>query len=110
VLLALLERLNQLLDLGLDLGPQELEARRFAVQVDAALTRDPDAASYVRRLEEQEGREDDEDDEDDEDEPRPGGESLPSGEAVVRELEDFLRRRRTQEDEQGLIPVGACER
>lgn len=94
VLLALLQRLDQLLDLGLDLGPQELEARRFAVQVDAALTRDPDAASYVRRLEEQERQEDERAMSDHE-----GGEGLPSGEVVVRELEDFLRRRRTQDEE-----------
>jgi proteasome assembly chaperone (PAC2) family protein len=95
VMLALLERLDQLLELELDLSPQQLEARRFAVQVDAALTRDPDAASYVRRLEEQEG--DDEDDEDDGE--SAGSEGLPSGEVVVRELEDFLRRRRAQDEE-----------
>jgi proteasome assembly chaperone (PAC2) family protein len=94
VMLALLERLDQLLELGLDLSPQQLEARRFAVQVDAALTRDPDAASYVRRLEEQEG-----DDEDDDDRGPEGAEGLPSGDVVVRELEDFLRRRRAQDDE-----------
>ncbi|MCC6629362.1 MAG: PAC2 family protein [Chloroflexi bacterium] len=93
VMLALLEHLNQLLDLDLALGAQELEARRFAVQVDAALTRDPDAASYVRRLEEQEG----EDDAPDDDAPS----SLPSGDVVVRELEDFLRRRRIQGEEPG---------
>lgn len=93
VMLALLEHLNQLLDLDLALDAQELEARRFAVQVDAALTRDPDAASYVRRLEEQEG----EDDAPDDDAPS----SLPSGDVVVRELEDFLRRRRTQSEEPG---------
>jgi proteasome assembly chaperone (PAC2) family protein len=91
VMLALLERLNQLLDLDLALDEQQLEARRFAVQVDAALTRDPDAASYVRRLEEQES----EDDAPDDDAPS----SLPSGDVVVRELEDFLRRRRAQDDE-----------
>jgi proteasome assembly chaperone (PAC2) family protein len=95
VLLALLQRLDQLLELGLDLGPQELEARRFGVQVDAALTRDPDAASYVRRLEEQERQEDEQ-----EAPEHGGGEGLPSGEVVVRELEDFLRRRRTQGEEQ----------
>jgi proteasome assembly chaperone (PAC2) family protein len=95
VLLALLQRLDQLLELGLDLGPQELEARRFGVQVDAALTRDPDAASYVRRLEEQERQEDEQ-----EAPEHGGGEGLPSGEVVVRELEDFLRRRRAQDKEQ----------
>jgi proteasome assembly chaperone (PAC2) family protein len=95
VLLALLQRLDQLLELGLDLGPQELEARRFGVQVDAALTRDPDAASYVRRLEEQERQEDEQ-----EAPEHGGGEGLPSGEVVVRELEDFLRRRRAQDEEQ----------
>ena len=98
VLLALLTRLNALLGLNLNLDDQELEARRFAVQVDAALTRDPDAAAYVRRLEDQI-----ESGDEDEDGPPEGpagqGESLPSGEAVVRELEDFLRRRRAQEDE-----------
>jgi proteasome assembly chaperone (PAC2) family protein len=98
VMLALLDHLNRLLDLNLDLGPQELEARRFTVQVDAALTRDPDAASYVRRLEQQADPEEDEAGPDEA--PPPDGGSLPSGEAVVRELEDFLRRRRSQENDQ----------
>lgn len=98
VMLALLSRLDALLDLNLNLDDQELEARRFAVQVDAALTRDPDAAAYVRRLEDQIEPEDDEGLPRGEDRPPPG-EGLPSGEAVVRELEDFLRRRRAQDDE-----------
>ena len=93
VMLALLTRINELLDLQLDLGGQELEARRFAVQVDAALTRDPDAASYVRRLEEQD------EGEGEGSEPAEPSDTLPSGEAVVRELEDFLRRRREQDEE-----------
>jgi proteasome assembly chaperone (PAC2) family protein len=99
VLLALLSRLNTLLDLRLDLNGQELEARRFVIQVDSALTRDPDAAAYVRRLEDQ--AEQGEDDEGADTPPAEGHEagadSLPSGEAVVRELEDFLRRRRNQD-------------
>jgi proteasome assembly chaperone (PAC2) family protein len=97
VLLALLSRLNDLLELDLDLSPQELEARRFAGQVDAALTRDPDAAAYVRRLEDQVTDEDADEGADDADRAEP--DSLPSGEAVVRELEDFLRRRREDDGE-----------
>jgi proteasome assembly chaperone (PAC2) family protein len=97
VKLALLSRLSALLDLHLNLDEQELEARRFAVQVDAALTRDPDAAAYVRRLESQI---EEEEPEEDEEPPAPADSSLPSGEVVVRELEDFLRRRRAQEGDE----------
>jgi proteasome assembly chaperone (PAC2) family protein len=96
VILALLRHLRRLLDLELNLDPLEMEARRFGLQVDAALNRDPDAAAYVRRLEQQV------DDERTSDEPasQDSSDSLPSGEAVVRELEDFLRRRRAQDEPQ----------
>lgn len=100
VILALLKRLKPLLNIDLSLDPLEMEARRFSQQVDAALNRDPDAAAYVRRLEQQVDEEDQPESDSPGDE-SDSSESLPSGEAVVRELEDFLRRRRAQDDPQG---------
>lgn len=82
---ALLARLNRLLDLHVPLAELEREAREFDEQVARAVERDPDVAAYVRQLEERNAT--------DEESP-PERADLPSGEGLLDELEDFLRRSR----------------
>lgn len=91
VVAALLERLGLLLHLGLDLSELEGAIARFEAQVAEALARNPDAAAYVRQLEEREREEAEE-------RPAAAPPDLPSAEAVIKDLEDLLRRRR-EEDE-----------
>jgi proteasome assembly chaperone (PAC2) family protein len=86
---ALLERLDAVFDLALDLRELHHTAERFDREVSEAVAGDADATAYVRQLEERadaEAREE-----------RP---SLPSGEAIVRELEEFLRRSQENREEQ----------
>jgi proteasome assembly chaperone (PAC2) family protein len=83
--LALLTRLQVLFDILVPLASLEREAQEFDQQVAKAVERDPDVASYVRRLEESALEEDEAPSE------RP---ELPAGDAIVRELEEFLRRSR----------------
>jgi proteasome assembly chaperone (PAC2) family protein len=82
---ALLQRLDTLLDLRAPLVDLEREAADFDNQVSQAVERDPDVAAYVRQLEESDSRDE-----------APAAEhpELPTGESVVRELEEFLRRSR----------------
>jgi proteasome assembly chaperone (PAC2) family protein len=84
---AILQRLDSLFDLNLDLGELRGAARRFEEEVSEAVASDPDAAAYVRQLEERADAEPDP-------EPAPPSGPLPSGDVVVRELEEFLRRQR----------------
>ena len=89
VALALLQRLSRVLDVPLDLRELEHVARQFDSQVAEAVAQNPEAAEYVHRLEAglaaggTAGAAADE---------GPEGE-LPSGEALVQDLEEFLRRR-----------------
>jgi proteasome assembly chaperone (PAC2) family protein len=91
---ALLARVSELYGLRLDLSELADASRRFEKQVDEALTRMPDAAEYVRRLEARS-------------EPEPtseaprtegGAEELPSAEDIVREFEELLRERPSNGD------------
>ncbi len=84
---ALLERLDALFDLNLDLHELRDTAVQFDREVTEAVSGDLDASAYVRQLEEQADAEDVQ-------EQRP---QLPSGDTIVRELEEFLRRR-TRDD------------
>jgi proteasome assembly chaperone (PAC2) family protein len=86
---ALLTHLDTLLGLQAPLGELEQEAQEFDTQVARAVERDPDVAAYVRQLEESDG----EGDVDDE-EPLEERHELPTGEALLHELEEFLRRSR----------------
>ncbi len=86
---ALLERLDTLFDLGLDLHELHELGERFNREVTEAVEADADAAAYVRQLEERLDAEEQAAE-------RP---SLPSGEALVRELEEFFRRRQEEERE-----------
>jgi proteasome assembly chaperone (PAC2) family protein len=83
---ALLTRLDTLLGLNAPLGEIEREANEFDSQVSAAVARDPDVAAYVRQLEENEAVE--------QESVEHEHTELPAGDAVVRELEEFLRRSR----------------
>jgi predicted ATP-grasp superfamily ATP-dependent carboligase len=74
---ALLRRVEDLLDLAVDLGDLEEQARSWERTVDELAGEDADIAEYVRSLEEREVTD------------------LPeaSGEAIAQEFERFLRRR-----------------
>lgn len=93
---ALLRRLSGLLDLDLELVELEEEAAQFDAQIAEAISRDPEARAYVQKLEERDETASDEDAE-----PNMAQESsdLPTGEEVVRQLEEFLRRRGENEEE-----------
>jgi len=92
---ALLQCLNDFLELGIDLGEMKRAAARFEAQVEEALEANPELAAYLRQLEERL---------DTAGEPElrtlADGPELPPGEAVVEELEKFLREKRQEgEDE-----------
>jgi hypothetical protein len=78
-----------LLDFNADLGDLERAAMEFDARVSQVLAADPKVAEYVRQLEER-------DTEDDEEEEAGGTEALPSGEDLIRELEQFLRDQRRE--------------
>jgi proteasome assembly chaperone (PAC2) family protein len=88
---ALLRAVAELFDVSLDLGELDRSATRFNAQVSKAIADDADVAAYVRRLEERERRA--------LSAPRPPAElpapapELPNAEQIVRELEEFLRRK-----------------
>lgn len=87
---AMLQKLNALLDLGLDLTEINLMDSQFERQVNEALAENPEVQAYVRELEQRalethgdEGG----------DPGRQGQEPAPGSDSLIRELEDFLRRR-----------------
>lgn len=89
VVLAMLQRLSALLDFEVDLSELKALGAEFDRQVAAILAENPELRAYVQELEEQQrpparAR------------PRPQPEPLPSGEELIRELEEYLRRRRSQ--------------
>ncbi|MBI2866534.1 MAG: hypothetical protein HYX99_04165, partial [Chloroflexi bacterium] len=81
VTLALLEKLLQLMPLPIDLGELRAAASLFQEGVDKALAQEPRLVQYVAQLEEalDAGRH-----------PAP---EMPSPEELMRDLDDFLRRR-----------------
>lgn len=102
VTLALLQRLAGLLDLSVPLGGLEEMSRHFDQQVADAIANNPQIASYVQQLE---GREQVKPSTEQRNAPidPPGGTpsatpDLPSGRALVEDIEDFLRRQRGQGD------------
>jgi proteasome assembly chaperone (PAC2) family protein len=90
VTLAILQRLGRLLEAPLDLSEWETMARTFDEQVAQAVAENPEIAAYVEQLEQA-----------DTDDTEPTTSDLPSGEALVRELEEFLRQRRPDEPATG---------
>jgi proteasome assembly chaperone (PAC2) family protein len=88
---SVLREVSRILEIDFDLAMLDDAARRFDEQVREAVSKDPEAMAYVRELEvqyEQQRRESPE-----EDAVRGTGE-LPSGQAMIDALEDFLRKRR----------------
>jgi len=95
VALAMLETLSALVDLDVNLDElRQLEAQ-FDREVDEILASNPELEAYVRQLEEEE-EEQEEETAPEEERPRGEQEPLPSGEDLIRELEEYLRRRRSQ--------------
>jgi len=87
--LALLQRLNGALALGLTLHDLEVFAARFDAQVASDIAQNPEVAEYARRIEAQLP------DEDDEEQAAPAQrEELPDAQTMVDELERFLREQR----------------
>lgn len=82
--LALVRRLDALLELKLDLHRLESAAAYFERQVNDAVRRDRRAAAFLRDLER---RADNAEEPDSDDAPAP----LPSADEVIRDLEEFLR-------------------
>jgi proteasome assembly chaperone (PAC2) family protein len=79
--LALVRRLEGLVGVAVDATDLEVAAGDYDRQVNAAVQSDPDVAAFVERLEAAAG---------DDDEP---AFELPSGDAIARELERYLRQR-----------------
>jgi proteasome assembly chaperone (PAC2) family protein len=88
---ALLRTVDTLLGLHLDLGDLERAVKRFEAQVEATIAKSPEAAAYVKELE----RRVDAAQEEEEGEGA-GTAELPPSEALIEDLEEFLRRRREQ--------------
>jgi proteasome assembly chaperone (PAC2) family protein len=92
---ALLRLVDSLFGLQFDLGELEEASRVFEEQVAGVVAGSPEIAAYVQELERRidaavEG----------EAEPSLGGPELPPSDAVIRDLEEFLRLRRKQDGEQ----------
>ncbi len=85
---ALLRRLQGILGMEFDLSELESAGERFMVEVNTALSANPEVGDYVKRLE----------DAFDErlEEPQPGNQ-LPQGEDLVLDVEEFLRSQREDE-------------
>lgn len=88
--LALVERLNELVELRLDTTELEIASSAYERQVNEMLAGEDDVADYVRRLEE---------DSDDEPDPLDDGPSeapftIPHADAIAAEVEEFLRDQR----------------
>ncbi len=99
VQVALVNQVNYLLDLNLDLKELRAESEQFEARVDAAIKGNPQISAYVKQLEARFR----ESDEGPIDPPSPqetptGPPELPNADALVRDLEDFLRRGRQQEE------------
>lgn len=92
--MALLRRVGELLELQLDLTQLEKQAVRFEAQVNAAVAGNPEMAAYIKQLEMRDSAR----------EPQPSGAAAsPEGnganaEGLIKELEEFLRRQREQEE------------
>lgn len=87
---ALLRRLSQILDLEFDLSELDSAGERFMVEVNTALSGNPEVQEYVARLEEafDSGIIDEE----------PPAAQLPKGEDLVLDVEEFLRQQRPDSD------------
>lgn len=95
---ALLSRLSTIYGLGLELSEMERAGRRFERQVNEALVQNPEVANYVKQLEAREEQSEPEET------PQRGEASgpvdLPRGEDIVRQLEEFLRQRSAEKEDE----------
>jgi proteasome assembly chaperone (PAC2) family protein len=82
VALALLEGLAQVLDWSFDLSALRQASHQFNQQINAIIAANPEAAAYVARLEQATGE--------------VNQSPLPSHDVLLRDLEEFLRRRRQE--------------
>lgn len=89
VAVTMVREVARLLQTDFDLAQLEEEAHTFDEQVREAVSKDPEAMAYVRDLERQYSEQRLE-----EDGPPAAGGELPSGQAMVDALEEFLRNRR----------------
>jgi hypothetical protein len=85
--LALLESLSNLLGIEVDTFNLERGAAAYQEQVSAAVSQDSDLSAYVRMLEERFDSQ-----------TSPESRNLPSGDELARELENFLRDQRREEE------------
>jgi proteasome assembly chaperone (PAC2) family protein len=85
--LALLRRTEALVGVSVDLSELEAAAIEYERQVGLAVESDADIQAFVERLERAVDSEEDDDDE-----------NVPSGEAIAREFQRFLRQRGADED------------
>ena len=93
---ALLRKVSDFLAIEVDLREMDLAGRQFERQVNEAIRQNPEVAAYVKQLEANLPPEEAVES------LQAGGEAeLPSGEAVVRDLEEFLRRRQQEGDPGG---------
>src|SRR6478672_8695774 len=92
---ALLDRLSDLLDLGLDLTDLDIASSAWERSVSEVVAGDSDVASYVERLETRLDTDDEiaveEDDDDTDDEDWFDEDELPSGESLAEDFERYLR-------------------
>ncbi len=86
---AMLRKLDQLLDIRIDMARVDRQAVLFDGQVNQLVAGNTQVQAYVRKLEEEHGRSG-------EDAAGPP-EELPSGETLIRDLEDFFREQRGSE-------------
>jgi proteasome assembly chaperone (PAC2) family protein len=91
---ALLRSLDSLLDLGLDLGGPERAVADFEREVGRAIASNLEIAAYVRELERRADALSEE-----EAAAGLGGAELPGGEILIEELEEFLKHRREEGQE-----------
>ncbi len=87
--LALLRRLEGLTGVALEASELEDAMERFERQIDRAVAANPEIEELVRRLE---AEHDDDDD-------LPFGQDVPSGDAIAREFQKYLRQRADEPEE-----------
>ncbi len=97
---ALLARLSELYGLGLDLSKLEIASRRFERRVNRSLSDKPEMADYVKSLEARSESSAPKNEPGGPDAGQGGVGELPSGEEIVRELEDFFRQSPSGRDDE----------
>jgi proteasome assembly chaperone (PAC2) family protein len=91
--LALLQRVNDALELSLTLHDLEVFAARFDAQVASDIAQNPEVAEYARRVD----AATDEDEDAADESTAPPAEELPDAQTMVDELERFLREQRGED-------------